>query len=64
MATNYYTADQMLRAFALWGIEEPLPSKGMAVWANFPGKAPNLGVVTRSEHKSTYGKTLYALEWK
>ena len=63
--TTYYTKDQAERIMKDWGIVQKLPRKGMQVgvqWAG--GKTPNQCMITVSESKSTYGKTLYRFEFK
>ena len=60
---NLYTKEQLLVVLNRWNVNEPPPAKGKKVMVAFPPQATfNLGIVTRSEHKSTYGKPLFRVE--
>ena len=59
-----FTRDQLQRLFSTWNVTEPLPGPTKAVYVNFPHPAQlSLARVTRSPHKSTYGKLLYLVEF-
>lgn len=60
------TGPQMLDIYSRWGVDEKLPNKGKIVIVCFPTCADatiRVARVSVSEHKSTYGKRLYKLEF-
>jgi hypothetical protein len=62
--TTYYTKEQAERVCDCWGLIQPLPKKGKQLVVAFAKPASlNLCVITVHSAKSTYGKTLYKLEF-
>ena len=62
---DFLTKDQLLKVFERWGVTEPVPRTGKKVVVSFPRPTvPNIATIKRSEHRSTYGKTLYSVEYE
>lgn len=58
------TRDQAEIVFRSWGCDEPLPKPSQQVLINFPpAYEVRLIRVTRSPHKSTYGKPLFRVQF-
>lgn len=59
---SYYLKDQILKLMREWNCSEPLPTKKTRVIIGFPPSAQyRLGIITKHDQKSTYGKPLYKL---
>jgi hypothetical protein len=58
------TKDQLLRLYSAWDVLDAIvPAKGTKTVIAFPPPADfTLGIITKDEGRSTYGKTLYRVE--
>ena len=59
-----YTQDQLAKVLETWGVREPPPPKGRTMTVTLPADPSQqhpyaTATITRSEHKSTYGKPLW-----
>ena len=64
MNPQLLTRPQLARLFAGWGVTEKPPGKGKRVtiaWG--PGMPFQLATITRHPQKSTYGESLFAVEF-
>jgi hypothetical protein len=59
---SLYTKEQIKLIFGAWHVTEPLPTAKQVVYINFPGRPLNLGTVTLTKHKATYGGRLYKID--
>jgi hypothetical protein len=59
---SLYTKEQTKQILGAWGVTEPLPTSKQVIYINFPGKPLNLGTVTLTKHKATYGGWLYRVD--
>lgn len=67
MRTDYVTKDQLAKLFEAWQCDQPIPGKANKVVIAFPRPSVhpfNLITVTKSDKRSTYNKTLWAVQFE